>query len=71
MVSVGIGILSLGVVLRILSTIAIAVGDKLNLKEKVYQLSNQRELSKHSARFQFHDSLTANVNYYYCRSNSK
>lgn len=34
-VSVGIGILTAAAVIRILSTIAIAVGDKLNLKEKV------------------------------------
>jgi len=35
-VSVGIGILSAAAVIRILSTVAIAVGDKLNLKEKVF-----------------------------------
>lgn len=31
----GIAILTAGVVLRILATIAIAFGDKLNVKEKV------------------------------------
>ncbi|KAJ6649754.1 Sodium/hydrogen exchanger 9B2 [Pseudolycoriella hygida] len=35
-VSVGIGILFAGAVIRILATIAIAVGDRLNLKEKVF-----------------------------------
>ncbi len=35
-VSIGIGIISAGVVIRILSTIAIAFGDKLNMKEKVH-----------------------------------
>lgn len=39
-VSVGIGILSVGVIVRILSTVAIAFGDNLNVKEKVSQLSN-------------------------------
>lgn len=34
-VSYGVAILVAGGVIRILSTVAIAVGDKLNLKEKV------------------------------------
>lgn len=34
-VSIGVGVLLAGVIVRIMMTIAIAVGDKLNLKEKV------------------------------------
>lgn len=33
--SIGVGCLLAGVILRILATIGIAVGDKLNMKEKV------------------------------------
>lgn len=56
-VSIGIGIISAGVIIRILSTIAIAVGDKLNLKEKVCKLSNYFALVSmyvHSSGFCFY-----------------
>ncbi len=37
-VSIGVGILTAGAVIRILATVAIAFGDKLNLKEKVSRI---------------------------------
>lgn len=42
-VQIGAAILSAGVILRILATIAIAFGDKLNLKEKVSSTNNSNE----------------------------
>lgn len=50
-VAVGLGIISVGVIIRILSTIAIAFGDNLNLKEKVFKLTKQQVLIIKAAVF--------------------